>query len=303
MKLLASLFLASLLVFLALPAVQVFAEDAPTTDAGGGGFVGLTSIPAFQGITASTGIASFLNNIYKIAIGVAAILAILQITRAGIEYMGGDSITEKKHAKDLLWKSLLGLLLVLSPAIVYGIIDPRILTLNVGVSALQPSSTGQTDASGLPVCEIDGQTFPPIQSGTVISEAQRDCCTGQGFHVVQNQGGMVCQQNAPVADPRAQPGATGQEVIGGTTYYYHNFPAPLGTAVLLLTKINSTETPACLALAFKNFPDQATCRAEAPGIQSSHAGWSVGANCTAPSTDHLNVQSQRPLCTPIEDIP
>ena len=47
-------------------------------------------------------------------------------------YMGGDSVTETKQARALIGSSILGLVLVLSPAVVFGIINPNILNLNVG---------------------------------------------------------------------------------------------------------------------------------------------------------------------------
>lgn len=137
-------------VFIALLALAPFLTHAQE-------FIPLTSVPAFREIATSDGIANFLNNMYKIAVGLAAVLAVLQIIRAGFEYMGGDSITEKRHARHLILMSLVGLLLVLSPAIVFGIIDPRILNLDLNVEDLQPkgikSETAPASTSG-----VSGQT-------------------------------------------------------------------------------------------------------------------------------------------------
>lgn len=129
---------------LALVAFSLFA--VPTAFAQeGSGFVPLTSLPGLQDVTSSNSIASFLNNLYKISIGAAAVLAVLQITRAGIMYMTEESIAEKKEARHLITMSILGLVLVLSPALVFGIIDPRILELNVDVSQIRPTtSSGNT---------------------------------------------------------------------------------------------------------------------------------------------------------------
>ena len=104
----------------------------------GGGFAPLNrSLPGIGDFADSPSIPNLLNNIYKIAIGLAAILAVLQIMRAGVLYMGGDSITEKKEAKDLIAMSLIGLLLVLAPTIVFSIINPDILKLQIGAGALK----------------------------------------------------------------------------------------------------------------------------------------------------------------------
>jgi hypothetical protein len=96
------------------------------------GFVSLTNIPALEGAGNSATLPIFLNNVYKICIGLAAVLAVLQLMRAGVMYMGGDSFTEKKQARDLIAMSLVGLLLVLAPTIVFSIINPDILSLKIG---------------------------------------------------------------------------------------------------------------------------------------------------------------------------
>lgn len=97
----------------------------------GEGFVPLTNIPGLTDTGNSPNLTIFLNNIYRICIGLAAVIAVLQIMRAGIMYMGGDSVTEKKDAKNLIGLSIAGLILVLSPTIIFGIINPDILDLKI----------------------------------------------------------------------------------------------------------------------------------------------------------------------------
>jgi hypothetical protein len=95
-------------------------------------FVPLTNLPVFQNLNTAPDLGKFLNAIYKYCVGAAAVLAVLQIMRAGIMYMGGDSVTEVKQARQLISTAILGLVLVLSPVIVFSLIDKRILTLNIG---------------------------------------------------------------------------------------------------------------------------------------------------------------------------
>lgn len=119
-------YLSFIVLFLALP-LSVLAQG---TD-----FVPLTNIPAItevgNAITTPEGLAVFLNNIYRLCIGIAGVIAVLQIMRAGIMYMGGDSVTEKKEAKNLIALSIGGLILVLSPVVVFSIINPEILSLKI----------------------------------------------------------------------------------------------------------------------------------------------------------------------------
>lgn len=114
-----ALFVLSLLI---LP-VAVFAQEY--------GFVPLTQTPFLEQTANSVQLSEFLNNIYRIALGTAAVIAVLQIMRAGIMYMGGDSVTEKKEAKNLIGLSIAGLVLVLSPVVVFSIINPEILSLKI----------------------------------------------------------------------------------------------------------------------------------------------------------------------------
>ncbi|KND51215.1 MAG: hypothetical protein ABA06_02805 [Parcubacteria bacterium C7867-001] len=124
-----------ILAFLILP-LGVFAANEAT-------FTPLTQIPAFKEVVnaGSQGFAPFFNSLYKICIGIAAALAVLQIMRAGIMYLGPDSITEKKEARSLIGWSIFGLLIVLAPTIVFSVIDPRILDLKLDLAPIV-SGTG-----------------------------------------------------------------------------------------------------------------------------------------------------------------
>jgi type IV secretory pathway VirB2 component (pilin) len=171
------LFLPTLLLLLSLPSLALAVEFTP-----------LTSIPAFQDIASSPNLSAVLNNIYRICIGIAAALAVLQLVRAGIMYMGGDSVTNKKEAKDLILMSLLGLLLVLSPVIVFSIINPDILSLRINTSSLAPS-----DAGALQNANMNG----PAGGGTLTAAQARE-------RMVQalRDAGDACE--VPISGPQAE---------------------------------------------------------------------------------------------------
>lgn len=136
-------FLTHIFAFAALLFIPVLAFANVDAD-----FVPLTNIPGLletgRTVVGPEGLSSFLNSIYRICIGAAAVIAVLQIMRAGIMYMGGDSVTEKKDAKNLIALSIGGLILVLSPVIVFSIINPRILDLEIGrLSELKVDEPGR----------------------------------------------------------------------------------------------------------------------------------------------------------------
>lgn len=129
------LFALLLLSLITLPVLVSAQTPPPTPDPAENtntAFVSLTNIPALEGAGNAATLPAFVNSLYKLAIGLAAVLAVLQIIRAGIMYMGGDSVTEKKEAKNLIALSIGGLVLILSPVIVFSIINPKILDLQIG---------------------------------------------------------------------------------------------------------------------------------------------------------------------------
>lgn len=115
-------------------------------------FVPLAPIPGLtQGVVAdSTGLATFFNNLYKYLIGLAAILAVIQIIWAGlgIAYTHKDAVSEIMNDKGKIKNALLGLVLVLSPVLVFSIINPNILNLSLNLPAINLSKTEFNDGGG-----------------------------------------------------------------------------------------------------------------------------------------------------------
>lgn len=109
-------------------------------------FVPLAEIPGLTSgdVANSSDLASFFNNLYKYLIGLAAILAIIEIIWGGLEYSTQDNISKKSDGKARIYQALSGLLLVLAPALVFGIINPSILNLGVNLSPLSAPSSGTT---------------------------------------------------------------------------------------------------------------------------------------------------------------
>jgi len=114
----------------------------------GTGFVALAPIPGLtQGVTAnSTALASFFNNLYKYLIGLAAILAVIQIIRGGLEIATQDNISKHADGRKHIERALMGLVLVLSPALIFSIINPSILNLSLSLPPLTLNTSPGTVA-------------------------------------------------------------------------------------------------------------------------------------------------------------
>jgi hypothetical protein len=108
----------------------------------------VSDIPAFRDVGNSSSLPTFFNSLYYYCIGIAVVIAVLQLARAGITYMLSDTITSKEEARHLIAASFLGLVLVLSPYIVFKLINPAILSLNINTSGLQLDNVAGTQTGG-----------------------------------------------------------------------------------------------------------------------------------------------------------
>jgi hypothetical protein len=116
-------------------------------------FVPLAPIPGLtKGATAdAAGLANFFNNLYKYMVGLAAALAVLQITWAGIEIaINKENVSKITDSKGRIYNALFGLVLVLSPVLVFSIINPSILNLSLNLPALDTKSGTNQSQTGQP---------------------------------------------------------------------------------------------------------------------------------------------------------
>ncbi|MFA6407934.1 MAG: hypothetical protein WCW36_00435 [Candidatus Paceibacterota bacterium] len=148
------------------------------------GFVALAPIPGLtQGATADTaGLASFFNNLYKYLIGLAATLAVIQIIWAGIDMavFHKDAVSEITNDKGKIYNAIFGLILVLSPALVFSIINPSILNLSLNLPEIKTAPTVPSDYEN-PAIDLTGQPAPeatpapsPVQSGGFVGSGPVD---------------------------------------------------------------------------------------------------------------------------------
>ncbi len=117
--------------------VQLTKTDTP----GGSGLEQLYS---------TTNLSDFLNGLFKFAITIGAIFAVLRIAYAGYLYMGqSDMWSSKGKAKEILSDVTLGLLLLLSIYLILNQINPQILQLDA-LKNITPATNivAPEDASG-----------------------------------------------------------------------------------------------------------------------------------------------------------
>jgi len=141
-------FLTVLIIALAVPlsaGAQYTNGNAQTIqNSNSSGFVPLAPIPGLtQGATADTaGLANFLNNLYKYLIGLAAALAVIMITWEGLRIATNqDNVSVITDSKGKIYNAIFGLILVLSPYLVFSIINPQILNLSLNLPPLDTKTS------------------------------------------------------------------------------------------------------------------------------------------------------------------
>lgn len=204
-------------------------QDTPSTGSGGGEggqpadtFTSLTQLPGISEVNNelvnADSLPALFNSLYRMCIGAAAVIAVIQIMRAGVKFMTkGGSVSANTEAKDMIRNAILGLVLVLSPAIVFGIINPRILNLELSIGGLQPKNLEDvnlvgTDVNGDGV--IDGYDSPDAQqcranytTPTQVQQPQSCTTLGNDFEAVTNvccdnfRPGYTCCARKKSADP------------------------------------------------------------------------------------------------------
>lgn len=87
-------------------------------------FVPITG--GLPGIESNASFGDYVNSFFQIALGVAALLAIVRIMYAGFKYLFSEVVTDKASAKDELIGAVLGLLVVFGAITILNEINPNI---------------------------------------------------------------------------------------------------------------------------------------------------------------------------------
>jgi len=118
-------------VFLALLLSFSFAAIAHAQQPGFVPLADASQSPMLQGIYSQGDFGKYVNAMFKVALSVGAILAVLRIAYAGYLYMASDMWNTKAKAREILGNVVLGLLLLLSIYLILYQINPDILRLDI----------------------------------------------------------------------------------------------------------------------------------------------------------------------------
>jgi len=149
------------LIICSLPHVSMAQTTPCTPQAASNGFVPLacySNSSQFTSIFSSNSLSGYINAVFKTALAIGGILAVMRIAYAGYMYMGSaDMWGNKQHAREILGDAIIGLLLLFAIYLILNQINPNLLNLNV-LQDITPVS--QTPASQTPAQQLAGGTIP-----------------------------------------------------------------------------------------------------------------------------------------------
>lgn len=161
----------------------------------------LAPLPGFG----STELVPYLISLVRFLIGVAGVFAVIQLVRCGFELLTSPGASQREHAKECIWKVVLGLLLILSAYVLLESINPEL-----NKPKLDLPETGQ----------IEGGREQPTAAGWYFS--YRAARTGNEVYSTKYADQAACQAG------QASKAAEGVEIIKGCYQVVAEAPEPSG---------------------------------------------------------------------------
>lgn len=115
-------------VCLCVPFVASAASD-PNLSTSGHDFVSISQTPIFEKTGGGINSDDFFTNVYKIAIVIAAVIAVIKLILAGAQYTLSGIVTRKEQAIRDIRSALIGLLIILGAVTLLTTINPQITNM------------------------------------------------------------------------------------------------------------------------------------------------------------------------------
>lgn len=146
------------------------------------------------------GFSSYLNTVYTILIGLAALLAVLKVIVAGVKYMLSDVVTSKETAKKEIKTALLGLVIIISAVMILSFINPKLTQFDWNFEKINPTGSRNSyvgPATG-PSQDASGKSKSPapgVQSVSTHGDINENYISQEG-NLVTYDVGRMCEDRA-----------------------------------------------------------------------------------------------------------
>jgi len=129
-----------------------------------------------------TTLAKYLPGVFKLAIGLSAVFAVLMIVIGGFQYMSTDAIQKKSDGKERIKNAVFGLVLVIGAWLILNEINPNLLNLNLNIEKV--TTIAPKGILGGELSAGTGGIFP----GYTLTQAQVDTNTAMRNDLKNNYG-------------------------------------------------------------------------------------------------------------------
>src|SRR3990167_9155313 len=148
----------------------------------------LAPLPGTTNEEGKTDIQTYIPGIFKLAIGIASVLAVLMIIIGGVEYITTDAIQGKSDGKERIRNALWGLVLVLVSWILLYTINPKLTVFNLNIE--KSTSVTEEDTSDNPYINTGESTTglkQPSNSSSGINKFEQNTSSGYNSSAFMNQ--------------------------------------------------------------------------------------------------------------------
>jgi len=198
----------------------------------------LEPLPGAEDSETVSDLPTYLANMFKLAIGLAALFAVVMITIGGIEYMMSESLGGKADGKERITNAIIGLLLAVSAWLILYTVNPKTIEFNFNpdpIETIIPPTTNIPGYSTTPTSTPTNQT--PAQGNTSSTPAQGglrywyklDICHNNNNTQIQtlasysyHSGNQEEARQANLACTNAQPRGQSYPVVTPTCNQGHN---------------------------------------------------------------------------------
>ena len=106
-----------------------------------GDYIPLAPLPGTVTAGGAATLETYLPGIFKLAIGIAGVLAVIEIIIGGLQYMSTDAIGGKQAGRERITAAIGGLLLALGAYIILNTISPNFVHLNINIEQVNVTGT------------------------------------------------------------------------------------------------------------------------------------------------------------------
>lgn len=145
------------------------------------GYILLAPLPNLQSVPNDvSALQKYIPYVFKLAIGISAVITVCVIIYGGIEYMMAESLIKKNNGKERIQNAIFGLIFVITAWLILNTINPDLTTINLEIEPImisQPVGTLSTSGKKMTDEEKAASTVVRALLYTGGVEAYRDPCT------------------------------------------------------------------------------------------------------------------------------